>query len=325
MAITTTSPTGYEVRRLSAALGAEIIGIDLRQPLDAATVAALRRTWLENQVLLFRGQEFGAAEQIRFSEYFGPVDDYPLVHFRHPDNAKLMLLTNAPVKGTTSTSRNAGARWHTDLSFTARPATASLLHAQRIPEIGGDTMFANQYLAFDKLSPLLREIIEPLHAVHELFSGRSEPLDARMLEMKAVHPRVAHAMVRIHPETRRPALYVNPSITTEIVGLTREESAGLLDFLRGHSVREEFLYRHVWRKGDFIMWDNRCLLHMAVQDYGNDQVRLMHRTTITGEPCGRVIEQPGGAKPQGAAQPASQSAAQPALDDAAQRVVNDNS
>ena len=105
MAITTTSPTGYEVRRLSAALGAEIIGIDLRQPLDAATVAALRRTWLENQVLLFRGQEFGAAEQIRFSEYFGPVDDYPLVHFRHPDNAKLMIVIPATRKSFRSAPR----------------------------------------------------------------------------------------------------------------------------------------------------------------------------------------------------------------------------
>lgn len=283
----------FRLRRLGAALGAEIIGLDLTRPLDAATVAALRAAWLRHQLLLFRGQRLSLDEQLRFSEYFGQVDDYPLVHFRHPDNAKIMRLSSETPKVGKSSTKGAGSRWHSDLSFTTRPSTGSLLHAQVVPEVGGDTLFANQYLAYDTLSPAMRVLLEPLHAVHELFSGftdisHRDPV--KMAEMRAANPRVAQPMVRRHEETGRPALYVGPSLTTEIEGMTREESAGILQFLFRHATRHELIYRHQWQPADMLMWDNRCLLHIVSHDYQPEDLRVMHRTTLTGTPSGRVVE-----------------------------------
>jgi taurine dioxygenase len=283
-----------KLRRLSHALGAEVLDIDLRQPLSVEQVAEIRAAWMQHQVLLFREQTITPSEQIAFTEQFGRVDDYPLVHFRHPDHPQLMVLSSDPDNGSKSTSRAAGERWHTDLSFTPRPATASMLHAQKIPSVGGDTMFANQYLAYEALSPMLRRVIEPLETVHELFSGRAEfkTLDvAKMMEMRAANPPVAQPMVRVHPETGRAALYVSPSLSSRIVGMSAEESAGLLAHIKQVCVSPQFVYRHRWRVGDLVMWDNRCLLHIAVQDYDKREHRLMYRTTITGEPCGRLLEE----------------------------------
>jgi taurine dioxygenase len=289
-----------KLRRLSHALGAEVLDIDLRQPLSPDRIAEIRAAWMQHQVLLFRDQAITPAQQIRFTEQFGPVDDYPLVHFRHPDHPQLMVLSSDPGTGSKSTSRAAGERWHTDLSFTTRPATASMLHAQKIPSIGGDTMFANQYLAYEALSPTLQQVIEPLETVHELFSGRADfkALDVtKMLEMRAANPPVAQPMVRVHPETGRPALYVSPSLSSRIVGMTTEESAGLLAHIKQVCVNPQIIYRHQWRVGDLLIWDNRCLLHIAVQDYDKREHRLMYRTTITGAPCGRLLEEAGSALP----------------------------
>jgi len=283
-----------KLRRLSHALGAEVLDIDLRQPLSADRVAEIRAAWMQHQVLLFREQAITPAQQIVFTEQFGPVDDYPLVHFRHPEHPQLMVLSSDPDAGSRSTSRAAGERWHTDLSFTMRPATASMLHAQKIPSVGGDTMFANQYLAYEALSPMLRRVIEPLETVHELFSGRAEfkTLDvAKMMEMRAANPPVAQPMVRVHPETGRAALYVSPSLSSRIVGMSADESAGLLSHIKQVCVSPQFVYRHRWCVGDMLLWDNRCLLHIAVQDYDKREHRLMYRTTITGEPCGRPLEE----------------------------------
>jgi taurine dioxygenase len=290
----------FEIRRLSHALGAEVVGLDVSQPLHPEQLQALRALWLEHQVLLFRNQTISPLEHIRFTECFGQVDDYPLVHFRHPDHAQLMVLSSDPGAGSKSTSRAAGERWHTDLSFTTRPATASMLHAQKLPAVGGDTMFANQYSALQALSPALRRVIEPLETVHELFSGRGDfkSLDlTKMLEMRAANPPVAQPMIRVHAETGRPALYVSPSLSSRIVGMTAEESAGLLAHIKQVSVSPQFVYRHTWRVGDLLMWDNRCLLHIAVQDYDKSQHRLMYRTTITGAPCGRLLEETASAAP----------------------------
>jgi taurine dioxygenase len=175
-----------------------------------------------------------------------------------------------------------------------------MLHAQKIPSIGGDTMFANQYLAYEALSPTLQQVIEPLETVHELFSGRADfkALDVtKMLEMRAANPPVAQPMVRVHPETGRPALYVSPSLSSRIVGMTTEESAGLLAHIKQVCVNPQIIYRHQWRVGDLLIWDNRCLLHIAVQDYDKREHRLMYRTTITGAPCGRLLEEAGSALP----------------------------
>jgi taurine dioxygenase len=283
-----------EVHRLSYGLGAEVRGLDLRRPLDAAAVEAVRRAWLDHGVLLFRGQEISPEDHIRFSRYFGPVEDYPLVHYRHPEHPEIFLLSNRDMEGKPSQTRNAGRHWHSDLSFTARPAMGSLLRCIEIPDIGGDTLFANQYLAYEALTPAFRGLIDGLAAVHELFSKTRDlkNLDqGQVRDLKKANPRIVQPVVRVHPETGRKALYVSAAVTTRIVGMTQEESDAILDFLFAHQTQVHFTYRHRWQPNDIVMWDNRCTLHMAVPDNDHRQTRLMHRTTITGTPSGEVLEE----------------------------------
>lgn len=283
-----------DVHPLSYGLGAEIRGMDLRRPLDADTVGAIRRAWLAYGVLLFRDQDVSPEDHIRFSRYFGPVEDYPLVHYRHPDHPEIFLLSNRDAEGRPAQTRNAGRHWHSDLSFTARPALGSVLRCLRIPDVGGDTMFANQYLAYETLSPAFRAFIDPLEAVHELFSKTKDlkNLDqGQIRDMKKANPRIVQPVVRVHPETGRKALYVSIAVTTNIVGLSEEESDAILGVLFAHQTQVQFTYRHRWRPNDILMWDNRCTLHMAVPDNDHRQVRLMHRTSISGTPCGRVLDE----------------------------------
>jgi taurine dioxygenase len=283
-----------DVHPLSYGLGAEIRGVDLSRPLDADTVGAIRRAWLDHGVLLFRDQDISPEDHIRFSRHFGPVEDYPLVHYRHPEHPEIFLLSNRDAEGRPAQTRNAGRHWHSDLSFTVRPALGSVQRCLKIPDIGGDTIFANQYLAYETLSPAFRAFIDPLEAVHELFSKTKDlkNLDqGQVRDMKKANPRVVQPVVRVHPETGRKALYVSVALTTNILGLSAEESDAVLDFLFAHQTQVQFTYRHRWRPNDVLMWDNRCTLHMAVPDNDHRQARLMHRTSISGTPCGRVLDE----------------------------------
>lgn len=283
-----------DVHPLSYGLGAEIRGVDLSRPLDPDTVGAIRRAWLEHGVLLLRDQDIAPEDHIRFSRYFGPVEDYPLVHYRHPEHPEIFLLSNRDGEGRPAQTRNAGRHWHSDLSFTARPALGSVLRCLKIPDVGGDTIFANQYLAYETLSPAFRAFIDPLEAVHELFSKTKDlkNLDqGQIRDMKKANPRIVQPVVRVHPETGRKALYVSIAVTTGIIGLDEEESDAVLGFLFAHQTQVQFTYRHRWRPNDILMWDNRCTLHMAVPDNDHRQVRLMHRTSISGTPCGRVLDE----------------------------------
>lgn len=295
----------FEIRRLSYGIGAEIAGLNLSVPLAPETIQALRQAWLDHNVLLFREQRITPRDHIRFSEYWGDVEEYPLKHYQHPDYPQIFLLSNEPRDGKVSQTRNAGRHWHSDLSFTTKPAIGSILHCQRIPDVGGTTLFANQYMAYDRLSPTFRSMIEQLKAVHELFSKTKDirSLNQEQLaDMRRKNPRVTHPVVRIHPETNRPALYVSEALTSEILGMTPEESAPLLDFLFRHCIMPEFTYRHQWRPYDILMWDNRCTLHMAVPDNDHVQARLMHRTTLTGPTCGELLGDDGAAVQQPSAQ-----------------------
>jgi taurine dioxygenase len=283
-----------EVRRLSYGLGAELCGLDLRRPLDDAAAQAVRQAWLDHQVLLIRDQDITPEQHIAFSRLFGPVEDYPLAHYRLKDHPEIFLLTNQEVDGKPSETRNAGRHWHSDLSFTSRPALGSILRCIQIPDVGGTTLFANQYMAYDALSPKFRALIDDLWAVHELFSKTRDlrNLDqGQVRDMKKENPRIAQPVVRVHPETGRKALYVSVAVTTEIVGMTKDESDAILEFLFAHQVQAQFTYRHFWRPGDIVMWDNRCTLHMAVPDNDHSQPRVMHRTTVSGTPSGRILNE----------------------------------
>ncbi len=269
------------VTKLCGAAGAEIDGVDLSQAIDAETVAEIRRAFLENCVIAFRGQDLAPERQIAFTEIFGKVEQHPLYRGNaiegFPDILVLEHKAGQFINGKNDI-------WHSDITFSETPPLGSVLHCRAVWEGYADTMFANQYLAFEALS-------EPLK---RLFDGMTAEYDAALLRtlnnsqnynapMGAIPPPVVHPVVRTHPETGRKALFVNCAYTTRLLGVTAEESKRLLDFLYAHCTRPDFVYRHRWRVGDVVMFDNRCLLHYVVQDHPFDMHRRMHRTTASGD------------------------------------------
>ena len=283
-----------EFQRLTYALGARVQGLDLTQPLDTDTVAKIRQAWLEHQVLVFPDANITPEHQLQFSAYFAPLEDYPLVHYRLPGYPKIFLLSNRDHQGRPSETRNAARHWHSDLSFTSKPAMGSILKSIEIPNVGGTTVWANQTMAYDTLSESFKRLIDPLTAVHELFSKTRDlkNLDqGQIRDMKKANPRVVQPVVRVHDETGRKALYVSVAVTTQIVGMSQDESDAILNFLFNHQTQYQLTYRHSWKPNEMVMWDNRCTLHMAVADNDHEQARIMHRTTLVGQPCGEVLQE----------------------------------
>ena len=285
------------VRPLSHALGAAITGVDLSRPIDGPTRAEIQKAWLDHLVVVFPGQELPPDRQIAFGRLFGELDDHKAVPFyRHPEHDEIYLITNKRIGGKESQTKDTGRMWHSDHSFTTHPTMATMLYCREIPPVGGTTMFANMYLAYDTLSPALRAVLDGLEAVHSLehYTSHNPYFNARdpqqIAKMHELSPPVAQPVVRTHPETGRKALYVSEGQTSHFVGMSEEESRGLLKFLFEHSVKPEFTYRHSWSVNDLLMWDNRCTMHLAVADYSHDQTRHMHRLTVLGTPCGRKLE-----------------------------------
>lgn len=280
-----------DVSRIANALGAEVRGIDLAQPLSPAQARELHALWLEHLVLLFRGQSLSPRQLIDFSRNFGELErhDNYQGELRHPDHAELLVVKAKQVDGRRVTF---GQQWHSDLSYTLRPSKGSVLHCLALPPVGGDTLFSNMVMAYDALSPAMKRIVDGLECVHDLVNGRSHR-DAPLAHKEATrkrNPPVVQPVVRVHPETGRKALFVSEWMCTRIDGLTREEGQGLIDFLCRHSTREEFTFRQKWQVGDVLMWDNRATVHMALADYPPDAQRELLRTSITGEPLGHLAE-----------------------------------
>jgi taurine dioxygenase len=284
------------IRKLSNALGAEVAGIDLRRPLSAGAFEEIRDAWLEHLLLVFPDQALDYPDYIRFGERFGELERY--LHsskdYTHPEHPEIYFITNRKVNGKPSETRDVGREWHTDQSYTARPLKATMLYCKEIPEGGGDTMFANMYLACERLSPKLRSVLEGLEAVHD-FSLRLGNLATYLDQEKIAarlkkSPPVAHPVVRVHPETGRKALYVSEAVTSHFDGMTRDESTGLLEHLFAHSTRPEHTYRHRWRVNDVAIWDNRCTLHLALRDFDPGSPRHMVRMAVLGTPLGRLLE-----------------------------------
>lgn len=281
----------FNVKQLGFALGAEVSGLDLREPLDELTRRELLAAWHRHLVLVFPGQDLTAAQQIALSRNFGELEKFDaLPAYRDPENAEIMLVTNRRREGKPSETRNTGRNWHTDLSYTARPAKASLLVCKEKPPAGGDTMWANQYLAYETLSAPMRAFVETLEAIHDvsLVKGIEKRDPEKVAEMRRLNPPIAHPVVRVHPDTGRKALYLGLR-TRGFVGYTEEESAPILGFLNAHATSEEFVYRHRWSVNDLVLWDNRCLLHVALADFDQTKTRHMTRTSILGESSGRVM------------------------------------
>jgi taurine dioxygenase len=277
-----------EIRAFDAPLGAEVIGLDLSQPLDDAAFARIHRAHLDHHVLVFRDQRITPQQQIDFSRRFGPLQKHVLHQFALPGYPDMLIVSNILENGQPIGLGDAGHFWHSDLSYKEKPSLGSLLHAQELPSEGGDTLFSNMHTAFESLPAHLAEAIEGRRAEHT-YVARYAELQARNPwrpnltpeQIAEVKP-VVQPVVRTHPETGRKALFVSEHFTTRIVGLPEDESRALLDELFAHSVRAEHQYRHQWREHDMVFWDNRSLMHLAAGTPDHLR-RKMYRTTIEGD------------------------------------------
>ncbi|WP_439611608.1 TauD/TfdA dioxygenase family protein [Reyranella sp.] len=288
-----------EITPLGFAAGAQIRGIDLRKPLSDADQRLINAAWLEHIVLVFPEQDLTPEEQIAFSRRFGVLDDHEsqAPSTLHPDHREILVLSNKMVGGKKSGTYNSGRNWHTDLSYTSRPAKGAILHCKEKPPVGGDTMWANLYLALETLTPPIRALIETLEAVHDVSMVRGiEQRDPTVVaEMKRRNPPIIHPVVRTHPETGRKSLLVNQRIR-RFVGMSDEESQSLLAMLNAHATSPEFVFRHRWSLGDVVMWDNRCSCHVALGDFDQTKPRVMYRCSLEGEvESGRTAENVPGA------------------------------
>lgn len=280
------------VQPVAVACGAEITGVDLRTATDAE-LAMVHQAIVDHGVVFVRDQSLTPAEQVSVTARFGQVLRVPYIQHlaEHPD--VIAVLKEADERNISTF----GGTWHSDFSFLPVPPSLTLLHAVELPEVGGDTIWASQYAAYDTLSAGMQHLLDPLRAIQTGWPhGTRGPGPAAAVSRSVVMTRndptadteVAHPIVRVHPLTGRKALFVNPVYTQRIEGMTEAESMPILQFLYQHAVRAELCVRHRWRPGDLAIWDNRCLLHLAVNDYDGSR-RLLHRTTVAGEaPVGPV-------------------------------------
>jgi taurine dioxygenase len=273
------------VNRISGALGAEIGGVDLSQPLGDNVLGEIRQALTENCVIFFRDQHLTPEQHLNFGRRFGALQVHDFVDGME-DNGEIIEVRKEEYE-----MRNFGGGWHSDVSYLDVPALGSVLYAREVPDAGGDTMFANQYLAYETLSDGFKEMLGGMRAVHS--ARRSYGLNAprRADEGKTsmgihftdgAHAETDHPVVRTHPWSGRKCLYVHGGFTVRFKDMTEEESAPLLNYLYKHAVRPEFTCRFRWEKNSIAFWDNRCVQHNAINDY-NGKRRVMHRVTIEGE------------------------------------------
>ena len=284
-----------DVKRIGWALGAEVRGVDISKPLSEEQIRAIRDALLEHKVLLFRDCPMTPEEQIRFTKFFGPLPEMPFnKRWMHPEfTNEVYFITNKPrADGSLPETTNTGRVWHFDQNFMPEPAMGRVLHCVEAPEIGGTTMFANQELAYEMLTPAFKRIVDGLRVVYDIVNSDNSRMPNRKPlteeERKAV-PTGYHPCVRTHPETGRRTLFFNKTNLQHFEGMTREESAGIIEFLHQHTTQPTVTFRHSWRPGDTLFWDNRCATHYAPPDYDTGDLtnpknwRTMHGTTIAGD------------------------------------------
>ena len=275
-----------QINLLCGAGGAEISGIDASRPLGAEVVSALRRALAEHCVIFLRDQQLTPEQQETFARHFGPLAPTPFIQplEGHPD---MMRIVREPEE---KKKLNFGGRWHSDMTFAEEPVLGTCLYARESPEVGGDTIWSNQMLAFEALSPGMRSMLERLKVMHSAKrsygpQGTYADDDLKSMRIQASEAALkeqAHPCVRTHPETGRSILFINWVYAIRFQDMTEEESAPLLDFLNRHSQRPEFQIRFRWRKGSLALWDNRSTQHIAVNDYAGYR-RVMDRVTIAGD------------------------------------------
>ena len=269
------------VRPLAGYIGAEVVGMDLRQPLSADAAQWLRDTFLKYQVIFLRDQNLTLDQYMSFARAMGHPSEYPFVNGLdgYPCIIEVKKLEHETV--------NFGGIWHSDTTYLERPPMGSMLLAREVPPYGGDTLFASQYKAWETLSETMMRLLDGLIGINS--SAKADVSRTREDRMKTdgkvvdrTEYRSTHPIVRTHPETGRKALYVNVAHTVGIVGMTDEESAPLLSFLFSHQVKVELTCRFVWQPHSIAFWDNRCTQHNPVNDYHGHR-RVMHRITLLGD------------------------------------------
>ncbi|MED5395090.1 MAG: TauD/TfdA family dioxygenase [Pseudomonadota bacterium] len=269
-----------QVEPVAGVLGAEIAGVDLAEDLDDETIAEIRGAWLENLVVFFRDQDITPAQHLAFAKRFGDIVEYPLVDGldEFPEIVPVVKLEHETV--------NFGGLWHSDTAYLETPPMGTILCARELPPVGGDTLFANMYAAYDALSDSMKEILSGLVGVNS--SAKPDVILTRKARVKNKRQEEAeplineHPVVRTHPETGRKILYVNFGHTLRFRGMTDDESAPILNYLFRHQVKAEFTCRFHWQPGSIAFWDNRATQHNPVNDY-HGYKRVMHRITLAGD------------------------------------------
>jgi taurine dioxygenase len=276
---------GYEtitVKPLAGALGAEIAGVDLSRPLSNQQRSEIHDAFLAHCAIYIRGQELGGADLLRYARYFAEPSFYPFVEGM-PDFPQIFELRKEPDQ-----RKNVGSEWHSDTTYLDKPPIGTMLYAREIPAYGGDTMVANQYLAYEALSLGMRRLLDGLTGIYSarIMGGRGKREEDKYMKMKdtdqADTMQAEHPVVRTHPKTGRKALYVSKQHTVRFKGMTEEESRPLVEFLQVHCIRPEFTARIRWENGTVGIWDNRCVQHLAINDY-HGQRRVMWRLPVGAE------------------------------------------
>jgi len=282
------SNIGYrhiQTHPIAGSLGAEISGVDLAAELSDDVIAEIRSALLDHQVIFFRDQNLTPQRQLAFARRWGEIHMHPFMAGM-PDCPEVLEIRKTPAD-----KRNFGGSWHTDQMFAPQPAMGTILYAVQVPSVGGDTMFSNQYLAYEALSDGMKKMLSGLRGVcvgDKKRGGVSRmAYNAATIAMKTIEPpkdlqtTSLHPLVRTHPETGRKSLYIGSHVHG-LENMTEAESAPLIQYLRDHSVRPEFLCRFRWRNGSLAFWDNRCTQHFAINDYPAE-TRVMHRVTVRGD------------------------------------------
>jgi taurine dioxygenase len=278
------------VNRLCDALGAEITGVDVTD-LNDQGLREIHKAFLRHQVIVLRDQRLTPEQHVAFSRRLGDLEIHISKKYLLDGFPEILVLSNRKRNGAYIGVENAGDYWHSDLSYMERPSLGSLLYALEVPPQGGDTEWSNQYLAYGALSESTKRRIEGLRAIHTFNRVRNPRVhipeharhEATDRYERISPPDAIRPIVRTHPETRRKALYVSPRFTIGVAGMADEEAQPLLDELFESAVKPKFIYHHKWRLGDLLMWDNRCLLHLACRGIPEGQIRHMHRTTLSGD------------------------------------------
>ena len=273
-----------EVRPLSNAIGAEILGVDLQKPLGAEVAKTIEEAWYKFVIILFRNQKITLEQQNDFAINFGKVairhQETATDHEKNTSN-KVMLITNVRKTGKPiGTLPDGEMMFHSDTPYYEKPLKATMLYALEIPSHGGNTLFSNSYRAAETLPEEIKQRISHKKALH-IYDYGNQHKTAESYS-KEIHPHFAHPIFRKHPETGRSALFVSELMTEEILGVSKQESQDLLNLLFQHQSKNEFVYEHQWRVGDLMLWDNRCSVH-ARTDFPKDERRMLRRTTLEDE------------------------------------------